>query len=156
VTNLDRASGRGRGAVTSSRLSDRLYTVSGLMRIAGLTRKKVVYWERIGLVKPALRDASAARGKPSVFYSASQVLKVLVICELLGHGLSLQQVQQLACNLREFDVDLYASETYLLTDGYSIYYAFSDNQVVDVLRHHRQMLLLVPLHEQVAKLWEVA
>jgi hypothetical protein len=79
-----------------------------------------------------------------------------VICELLRRGLSLQQVQQLARNLREFDVDLYDKETYLLTDGYSLYYAFSDDQVVDVHKHHRQMLLLVPLHEQLAKLQEAA
>jgi hypothetical protein len=79
-----------------------------------------------------------------------------VICELLRLGLSLQQIQQLTHNLREFDVELYESEAYLLTDGYSIYYAFNDGQVVDVHKNHRQMLLLVPLHEQVAKLQEVA
>lgn len=44
------------------------------------------------------------------------------------------------------------SELYLLTDGYSVYYAVSDDQVVDVLKHRRQMLLLIPVHEQVAKL----
>jgi DNA-binding transcriptional MerR regulator len=137
-------------------LSKRLYTVSELIRLSGLTRKKVGYWERIGLVTPTLRTPRLARSKPCIFYSASEVLKALVICELLRHKLSLQQVQQLARNLRELDVDLYDRETYLLTDGYSLYYAFSDNQVVDVHKHHRQMLLLVPLHEQVAKLQEVA
>lgn len=136
--------------------SERLYTIPELMRLTGLTRKKVAYWEQIKLVTPTLRDARAARGKPSIFYSASQVLKALVICELLRLKLSLQQVQQLAHNLREFDVELYDSEAYLLTDGYSIYYAFSDGQVVDVHKNHRQMLLLVPLHEQVAKMQEVA
>jgi hypothetical protein len=41
---------------------------------------------------------------------------------------------------------------YLLTDGYSVYYANSNNEVTDILKHHRQMLLLVPLREQVEKL----
>jgi len=137
-------------------LSERQYTISKLMRLTGLTCKKVAYWERIGLVTPMLRDAQAKRGKPRIFYSTSQVLKTLVICELLRLGLSLQQIQQLTHNLREFDVELYEPEAYLLTDGYSIYYAFNDGQVVDVHKNHRQMLLLVPLHEQVAKLQEVA
>lgn len=133
-------------------LSDRLYTIPELMRLSGLTRKKVVYWERIGLVSPSMRSLRISRRQPCVFYSSSEVLKALVICELLRLRLSLKQVQQLARNLSELDVDLYGPETYLLTDGYSIYYASSDGQVVDVHRHHRQMLLLVPLHEQVAKL----
>jgi len=133
-------------------LSSRLYTIAELMRLTGITRKQVAYWEGIGLVVPTLRNARATRGKPSIYYSASQILKALVICELLQFGLSLQQVQQLAHNLQEFDLDLYESEAYLLTDGYSIYYAYSDGQVVDVHKHQRQMLLLVPLHEKVAKL----
>jgi len=137
-------------------LSERLYTVAELMRLSELTRKQINYWEQIGLVTPALRTPRISRAKPCVFYSASEVLKALVICDLLQQRLSLQQVQQLACNLRELDVDLYDKETYLLTDGYSLYYAFSDGQVVDVHKHHRQMLLLVPIHEQVAKLLEAA
>jgi|GEM_PF-1713267 len=137
-------------------LSERLYTIPELMRLSGMTRKKVSYWAKIGLVTPTLRSPRVTRTKPTVFYSASGVFRALVICELLRRGLSLQQVQQLARNLREFDVDLYDKETYLLTDGYSLYYAFSDDQVVDVHKHHRQMLLLVPLHEQLAKLQEAA
>ena len=137
-------------------LSDRLYTIAELRRLTGLTRKRVAYWEQIGLVTPIMRQSPSFKGKPSIFYSAAQVVKALVICELVRLGLSLQQVQQLSHNLREFEIELYRSEAYLLTDGYSIYYAFSDGQVVDVHKHHRQMLLLVPLHEQVAKLREVA
>ena len=69
---------------------------------------------------------------------------------------TLGQVQQIARNLEEHGLRLDASEAYLLTDGYSVYYALSDDEVVDVLKHRRQMLLLVPIHEQVAKLREVA
>ncbi len=139
-----------------SRLSERHYSVRELMRLSGLTRKKVTYWEQIGLVVPIRRTTRGTRGKPSIFYPAAQVLKVLIICELLRLRLSLGQVQELASNLQSLDIELYESESYLLTDGYSLYYAFSDGQVVDVHKNHRQMLLLVPIHEQVAKLQEVA
>lgn len=140
----------------NTNFSERYYNVRELMRLSGLTRKKVSYWEKIGLVVPVRRASRGTRSKPSIFYPAAQVLKALIICELLRLGLSLPQVQDLACNLQELDVELYESQAYLLTDGYSIYYAFSDGQVVDVHKNHRQMLLLVPLHEQVAKLQEVA
>lgn len=137
-------------------LSERHYSVRELMRLSGLTRKKVTYWEQIGLVVPIRRTSRGTRGKPSIFYPAAQVLKALIICELLHLGLSLGQVQEIASNLQSLDVELYESESYLLTDGYSLYYAFSDGQVVDVHKNHRQMLLLVLIHEQVVKLQEVA
>jgi hypothetical protein len=61
-----------------------------------------------------------------------------------------------ARNLEDHGIGINGPEVYLLTDGYSVYYAVSDDEVVDVLKHHRQMLLLVPIHDQVAKLQEAA
>ena len=59
-------------------------------------------------------------------------------------------------NLKEHGIQLQDSEFYLLTDGYSVYYADNDQEIVDILKHRRQRLLLVPIHEQIAKLKEVA
>ena len=80
----------------------------------------------------------------------------MIICDLKRAGFSLRQIQQVTRNLEEHDMKLDTSENYLLTDGYSIYFASSDNEVVDILKHHRQMLLLVPVHERVKKLKKVA
>lgn len=137
-------------------ITNRFYTAPELMRLTGMTRKQVTYWERIGLVMPILRDANADNGKPSLFYSGSEVVKALIVCELRKRGFSPRQVQQVARNLQARGIRLSETETYLLTDGYSVYYAYSDDEVIDVLKHHHQMLLLVPIHEQVAKLQEVA
>lgn len=133
-----------------------LYTAPELMRVTGMTRKQVGYWARIGLVVPAFRNPTAGTGKPAMFYNAAQALKALIVCELRRAGFTLRQVQLVAENLEEHGLQLDESEAYLLTDGYSVYYALSDDEVVDVLKHRRQMLLLVPIHEQVAKLREVA
>ena len=134
----------------------RLYTAPELMRLTGMTRKQVTYWAKIGLIKPTLRNPNADNGQPALFYSSTEVIKALIVCELRRSGFSPRQVQQVARNLQEQGIQLYESEAYLLTDGYSVYYAFNDGEVVDVLKHHHQMLLLVPIHEQVAKLQEAA
>lgn len=132
------------------------YTAPELMRLTGMTRKQVGYWAEIGLVVPTLRESSGRRGKPSLFYSASEVVTALIACELRRRGFSPKQVQQVVKNLRDESLELEKPESYLITDGFSVYYAYNESEVVDVLRHHRQLLLLVPIHEQVAKLREVA
>lgn len=137
------------------RLTKRLYTAPELMRLTGMTRKQVAYWAQISLVVPSLRDPDAPPGRPALFYAAADVVKALIVCELRRRGFSPRQVQQVAATLGVSEIRLDESEAYLLTDGYSVYYAFSDGEVVDVLKHQRQMLL-VPIHEQVAKLREVA
>jgi DNA-binding transcriptional MerR regulator len=143
-------------SATRSDLTKRLYTAPELMRAAGMSRKQVSYWARIGLVAPTFQDPRAAGGRPSLFYSATEVVKAMIICELKRRGFSLRQVQEVAKNLQEFDIDLYDSQAYLLTDGYSVYYAFDDGEVVDVLRNHRQQLLLVQIHEHVERLRRAA
>lgn len=144
------------GMLSWDQLTKHLYTAPELMRLTGMSRKNVTYWAKIGLVSPTLRNPNAENGRPALFYSGTEVVKALIVCELRRRGFSLRQVQQVARNLQERGIELYESEAYLLTDGYSVYYAFNDGEVVDVLKHHHQLLLLVPIHEQVAKLQEVA
>jgi len=129
-----------------------LYTVPEVMKITGLSRKQVEYWAAIDLLRPTLRDSSATGSQPASFYSAEAVVKALVMCDLRSRGFTPRQVKQVADNLEAQGLRLDGPNMYLLTDGYSVYYANSNNEVTDILKHHRQMLLLVPLREQVEKL----
>jgi DNA-binding transcriptional MerR regulator len=137
-------------------LRKHLYTAPELMRLTGMTRKQVTYWARIGLLKPKLRNSKALPGQPGLFYSAVEIIKALIVCDLRRSGFTPRQVQQVAWNLEKQGVRLDESEASLLTDGYSVYYASNDNEVIDLLKHHRQMLLLVPLREQLEKLKKAA
>ena len=137
-------------------LTENLYTAPELMRLTGMTRKQVTYWARIGLLQPKLRNPKASPGQPGLFYSTVEILKALIICDLRRAGFTPRQVQQVARNLEQQGIRLDESQAYLLTDGYSVYYASNDNEVIDLLKHQRQMLLLVPLQEQIEKLKKAA
>jgi DNA-binding transcriptional MerR regulator len=150
MTSLKRPAGKG---VT---LTKRMYTVPELLGLTGLTRKQVTYWDQIGLLPPTVKDPGARTGSPASFYSAADVVKALVFCDLRNAGFKPRQIRQVAKNLREHRIKLDVAENYLLTDGYSVYYASSDSEAFDILKHHRQMMMLVPIHEQVEKLRNAA
>jgi DNA-binding transcriptional MerR regulator len=145
-----------RTPLKSGNLRKRHYTVPELLGLAGITRKQVDYWVKINLISPVMREAKAMVGRPASYYSAAEVVKAMIISDLKRAGFSLRQIHQVARNLEERGIRLDNSENYLLTDGYSVYFASSDNEVIDILKHHRQMLLLVPVHEQIEKLRLVA
>ena len=110
----------------------RLYTVPELLGLTGMTRKQASYWAQIKLLSPRMRTPKARAGSPSSFYSAEEVVKAMIICDLKRAGFSLRQVQQVTRNLEEHGIRLDTAENYLLTDGYSVYYADSDNEAVDI------------------------
>jgi DNA-binding transcriptional MerR regulator len=150
---MKRILGRTHGAAS---LDKRLYTLPDLLRLTGLTRRQATYWAQTGLLTPTMRNAKAEKGKPVYFYSSRDVVKALIVCELRRAGFSPRQLQQVARNLKDSGIRLDDTELFLLTDGYSVYYATSNNEVVDVLKHHRQMLFMVTIHDQVEKLRRAA
>ena len=139
-------------ATKKTDLQKRHYTIPELVKFSGISRKQVNYWAKINLLMPAMREVNVMIGRAGSYYSAEEVVKAMIIADLKRAGFSLRQIQQVARNLQEHGIKLNQSENYLLTDGYSVYYASNNSEVIDIFRHHRQMLLLVPVHEQVKRL----
>jgi hypothetical protein len=94
-------------------------------------------------------------GKPATFYSTAEALKILIFSDVKQRGFSLAQIRQLNRNIAANGIRLHDAGTYLLTDGVTVLYARNNNEVVDILKHNRQMLL-VPIQEQIERLKKVA
>jgi hypothetical protein len=140
----------------SSQYLQRMYSIPELIQITGMTRRQVSYWSQIGLIIPSFRNNSAKNGELSVFFSATEVVKALVVCELRRSGFSPKRVGRIADSFYAQRFEIVKNEVYLLTDGQSLYYAHSDTEVVNVLRSCRKMFVLIPLQECLNKLIEFA
>lgn len=132
------------------------YTLEEVMRLADMTRSQVVNLSRVGLVVPRWRTYSkAGPGRRPVFYSPEDVLRVLIIGDMRQAKFSLQQVRKVIRNLEELGQAIDA-HSYLLTDGHSVQVLNGSDEVIDILRHTRQMLLLVSIEDQVKKIKKIA
>jgi DNA-binding transcriptional MerR regulator len=127
----------------SADLTKRRYTVPELMRVTDISLQKVRYWKEIGLLVPSW-VASDARGcRPAYYYSAQNVVKAVMIIEMCKRGLSLREVHTIDKNLKKDGLRLEESAKYLLTNGETACYASSPTEVVDILKHRGQMLLVL-------------
>lgn len=146
------------GKLRSARfiLPARTYSVAELMKITGMTRQQVSYWARLGIVVPSISQQSEMTGPGyRSLYAVTDVIEGLIVSELRRCGFSLQSVRKVVNRLKSEGIELYESAPFLLTDGQSVYYAYSDQEVVDLLRAHRQQLLLLSLEEQLVKVPDI-
>lgn len=145
----------GRALKNKRNRDKRYYTIRELMTLTGLSRRQIDYWAAMRLITPSLRNPGVRGGKAASFYSGHEALKVLIFSDVKSRGFSLLQIRQLQRNFVTNGVRLNEAGTYLLTDGVTILYANSDNEVIDILKSNRQMLL-VPIQEQAERLKRVA
>ena len=128
------------------------YSMEEMMELTGLRRHKVMYLCKNGLIRQPFREYSRSRRKlPRVYFPVQDVLKALIITDIRDANFSLAKVRKLAAHLEELGTELNA-DAYLLTNGKSIQVARTEDEVMDVLKHNRQLYLLVSLQDKVAKL----
>lgn len=68
-----------------------LYSVSDLCALCGITRKTLFYYDRIGLLKPAVRTGS----QNFKMYAEAQVSRLMQIRQYRDAGLSLSEIRRI-------------------------------------------------------------
>jgi DNA-binding transcriptional MerR regulator len=125
--------------------------INELIKITGLSRAQITFYEKTKLLGPALREYSKSRRRrPAVFYSEKDVLKALIISDMQAAGFSTHQLRTAIENLEDLGFS-FEAKSHLLTNGDSVYVADTEGAVIDILRRHRQMLLLVSIEDQIQK-----
>ena len=132
-----------------------VFTIPEITRIASITRRQVNYWEKEGLLKSTFQNLKSQDGKISFYFPRVEVIKLLIFCEMKQRGFSLQQIKKVALNLATLKPNFEKSGTFILSDGYSVYFAETEHEVIDILKHARQMLL-IPIEDQLEKLKRAA
>lgn len=132
------------------------YTLEEVMRLADMTRSQLVNLSKLGLVVPRWRTYSkAGPGRRPMFYSPEDVLRVLIIGDMRQAKFSLQQVRKVIRNLEDLGQAI-DTHSYLLTDGHSVQVLNRSDEIIDIFRHKRQLLLLVSIEDQIRKLKKIA
>ena len=140
--HLERLKVRYQRLAQSSDHKKRIYPVLDFMRVTGLSLPKIRHWDKIGLLVPRFK-IPAKGSQHGCYYSAREVVKAVMILEMLKRGLSLREIQTVEKNLQEQGLRLDESAKYLLTNGSTACYASSPTEVVDILKHEKQMLLIL-------------
>ena len=130
-------------------------TLNELCAWTGLSRSQILYLEEKELIVSKRAYSESKKKRPAVFYSTEDVLKALIIGHIRHSGFSLQELRTAIKNLRDLGLQFNA-QTHLLTDGSSIQAASDEHEVVDILRHKRQMMLLVSIEDQIQKVERIA
>ena len=73
------------------RMERNLYSVSDLCALCGITRKTLFYYDRIGLLKPALRTGS----QNFKMYAEEQVSRLRQIRQYRDAGLNLSEIRRI-------------------------------------------------------------
>jgi DNA-binding transcriptional MerR regulator len=97
---------------------------------AGISYRQLDYWDRTGLITPAIQGAAGSGSQR--LYSFRDILLLKLVKRLLDTGVSLQQIRLAVDQLRLAGIsDL--TNTTLMSDGASVYLCTSQDEVIDLL-----------------------
>jgi len=111
-------------------------------KIAGVTYRQLDYWTRTGLLHASV--ASARGSGTQRLYSYRDLVEVKVIKSLLDGGISLRRARAAIEYLREHLGEELASASLVIAGSDSVL-AYTDGEIVDLLRRGQGVLNVVPL-----------
>jgi DNA-binding transcriptional MerR regulator len=123
--------------------------------LTGLSNRNLQYWDEQGVFPPSLSRVDGSSGKGSRrLYSALDVMVLQAVAALKRKGMSFQKIRRTLEVLRDemgIEKPFHAAlkgdgRISLLTDGKNFYLCRNDRDVVNILKHSGQYLLL-PLGE---------
>ena len=111
------------------------FTAQQAIRLTGCTPHQLRYWDRIGIVEPAIQSTGGRPGRRRL-YEFRDLVALRVVRGLLDNGMSLQRVRRAWTYLRRTgDMDRHLSEVKLLTDGHTLFEVEADEgRLLDALR----------------------
>jgi DNA-binding transcriptional MerR regulator len=132
------------------------FTSREVQFLTGLSNRNLQYWDEQGVFTPSLSRPTGRRSRSSHrrIYSALDVMVLQAVAELRRKGMSFQRIRKTLEVLRDemgiekpFHAALQGNgRISLLTDGNNFYLCRNDREVVNILKHRGQYLLL-PLGE---------
>lgn len=115
------------------------FTVADTSRIAGVTARRLDYWDRTGLLHPTLKSASGKGSRR--LYSIQDLVQLKIISRLLASKLSLQRIRKSFTFIKGLSVPV--SELVIISDGETIYACNSNDLIVDTLRQGQTVLKII-------------
>ena len=126
------------------------YSSREVISVTGLSADQLRWWERQGLVAPAVAPhRTESGGFTERRYTPVDVLELLVLADLRRRGFAIPQLLDLIAALKEhFGVRLYEAAgdggmVTLLTDGHDLYARMQDGRLFNMLRDPSQPLLVI-------------
>jgi DNA-binding transcriptional MerR regulator len=131
-------------------LADR-FTTRDVLELTGVTARQLQWWDEQRVVVPEREGRNR-------IYSTADLVEILVIEELRGKHISLQQVRRVLRFLRKevhsrlADIVQGRKKHHLLLDGKHVYLESDSHQIVDLMRNTNQPMLLICLTDTVRRL----
>ena len=126
-----------------------LFTSGEVQKIAGLTQRKLGYWDDPNLAHPHGRPAQGSGSRR--LYTLLDVVQLKLILRLRQAGLSLQKIRRALLSLSDLvDEPAPLTELEAVTDGHRILIRRSNEQLLDPLA--RQYVLRLPLADLLAEI----
>jgi DNA-binding transcriptional MerR regulator len=118
------------------------FSIGTLAVLAGISRRQIMYWTKLGMISPNLHLADTSSDRSRWKYSEEEAAKLLIFADMKQRGFSLTQVQTLASVLSKSSKPIKDVKKYILTDGVRVFFADTDREAIQLQKHDRPMLLI--------------
>lgn len=92
------------------------FTTETVMRLTGLSRRQLAYWDKTNFFSPTHRDAEC-RGSNCRVYSFRDLVGLRTLAMLRSHGVSLQELRKVGSWLRRYDSEPWSRLRFLTAGG---------------------------------------